>query len=438
MPGNERTTLSADAVVSAAGPVESVAARLAGGAASSCSKPGRASDAGLFRRRGRDDRPAHTISQTTSRSLPPVPASAARPSSTMHCAGEPRPRCWPSGARRTASTLTDAAFAPFVDGHGARSARPQQHASMIETPGCCSAAPGDGWSGESMPRSGEVAPTSICATSAVRRVRSSRRCYVHRAPSAPEHASSRMPASIASNSRTVRCGPCTRRASTHSPDARREPARRYRSSPLPAACQLPALLRSGLASGSVRAFNFWPIHVTGRFDSRSSASGPTMAYAVTSGRAWTYRSGLHARNTAVHPIATASALPGFGSAHNRMADLPHLARARRAARSRAAVSRYDAGAVRVNHALNDRRRLAQGWSPSRAFLAAGSSGDPSVEGSAGVRGDAISRRGMASSGPPARVCCTRCISSAAPAPGGETRPAACGLTVGFAAREDCS
>jgi choline dehydrogenase-like flavoprotein len=107
--------------------------------------------------------------------------------------------------------------------------------------------------------------------------------------------------------------------------------------------------------------------------------GPTMAIAVTEfrnvhgGRG----PGFMLENTAVHPIATASALPGFGAEHAaRMAALPHLARAlvvlRDETRGRITVDGDGRPALDYPLSAGDRIRLHAGMRAiARAYLAAG-------------------------------------------------------------------
>jgi len=142
------------------------------------------------------------------------------------------------------------------------------------------------------------------------------------------------------------------------------------------------LLRSGLGSAAVgRDLQFHTsLHVTGRFEEPINGYyGPTMAYAVTqfSDVNGSGGPGFMLENVAVHPIATASALPGFGEAYARaMAELPHLARALVVLRdrSRGVLGVDDDGRPGIRYVLEayDRRRLRDGMlAIARAFLAAG-------------------------------------------------------------------
>ncbi len=143
------------------------------------------------------------------------------------------------------------------------------------------------------------------------------------------------------------------------------------------------LLRSGITGDGVvgKDLQFHTsLHVTGRFaEPIHGYYGPTMAYAVTqfSDVNGNGGPGFMLENVAVHPIATASALPGFGEAHGRaMAELPHLARALVVLRdrSRGILGVDDQGRPGVRYLLDayDRRRLRDGiLAIARAFLAAG-------------------------------------------------------------------
>lgn len=142
------------------------------------------------------------------------------------------------------------------------------------------------------------------------------------------------------------------------------------------------LLRSGIrGDGAVGAG--LQLHssaaVTARFDEPVHGYfGPTMAFAVTQfsdvhGHAGP---GFMLENTAVHPLVTAAALPGFGAEHERaMAALPQLARAvvvlRDATRGR--VECDDEGRGRYVYALEpgDIERLRTALRElARAYLAA--------------------------------------------------------------------
>lgn len=94
------------------------------------------------------------------------------------------------------------------------------------------------------------------------------------------------------------------------------------------------LLRSGIDGGGAVGAGLQlhsSVAVTARFDEPVHGYfGPTMAYAVTqfSDVHGHTGPGFMLENTAVHPLVTATALPGFGVEHERaMAALPWLARA---------------------------------------------------------------------------------------------------------------
>ena len=122
------------------------------------------------------------------------------------------------------------------------------------------------------------------------------------------------------------------------------------------------------------------LHVTALFDEPVHGYyGPTMAYAVTEFADVNGRTGpgFMIENTAVHPIATASALPGFGAEHAaRMGRLPHLARAlvvlRDRTRGRVDVDATGRPAVSYELVPEDLQRLHDGMiAIARAYLAAG-------------------------------------------------------------------
>ena len=92
------------------------------------------------------------------------------------------------------------------------------------------------------------------------------------------------------------------------------------------------LLRSGIGGRAGQGLQFHSsVHVTARFpDPVHGYYGPTMAYAVDELSDVNGHRGPGAmiESVTVHPIVTASALPGFGAAHaDTMAALPYLARA---------------------------------------------------------------------------------------------------------------
>jgi len=92
------------------------------------------------------------------------------------------------------------------------------------------------------------------------------------------------------------------------------------------------LLRSGVAGRAGQGLQFHSsVHVTARFEEPVHGYyGPTMAYAVDElSDVHGHRGpGAMIESVTVHPIVTASALPGFGAEHaDVMAALPNLARA---------------------------------------------------------------------------------------------------------------
>jgi choline dehydrogenase-like flavoprotein len=138
----------------------------------------------------------------------------------------------------------------------------------------------------------------------------------------------------------------------------------------------PALLqRSDIAAGDGVAFHT-SVHVTARCrEPIHGYYGPTMGYAVTefSDVAGRRGPGFMIENTSVMPIATATALPGFGAVHaERMARLPYLARSLVVSHDRTR-GRVDAdGSVTYDLVTEDVERLRRGIrETTRAFLAAG-------------------------------------------------------------------
>jgi choline dehydrogenase-like flavoprotein len=145
------------------------------------------------------------------------------------------------------------------------------------------------------------------------------------------------------------------------------------------------LLRSGLAGdgaiGRGLAFHSSAI-ATARFDEPVHGYfGPTMSWAVTEFSDVNGRTGpgYMLENTAVHPLVTATSLPGFGAEHERvMAALPHLARAvvvlRDHTRGRVRVDAQ--GRARYEHEIEapDLERLRGALRElARAYLAADAS-----------------------------------------------------------------
>ncbi len=138
----------------------------------------------------------------------------------------------------------------------------------------------------------------------------------------------------------------------------------------------PALLqRSGVAAGDGVAFHT-TVHITARCaEPIHGYYGPTMGYAVSefSDVAGHRGPGFMIENVSVMPVATATALPGFGAVHaERMAQLSHLARALVVNHDRTR-GRIDAdGAVTYDLVPDDIERLRRGIrETTRAFLAAG-------------------------------------------------------------------
>jgi choline dehydrogenase-like flavoprotein len=140
------------------------------------------------------------------------------------------------------------------------------------------------------------------------------------------------------------------------------------------------LLRSGLSAGVGRGLQFHSsVIATARFaESVHGYFGPTMSYAVTEFSDVNGRRGpgFMLENTAVHPVVTATSLPGFGAEHQRVMEaLPDLARAvvvlRDETRGRVAIDAE--GRARYEHALleADVERLRRALRElARAYLAA--------------------------------------------------------------------
>jgi len=144
------------------------------------------------------------------------------------------------------------------------------------------------------------------------------------------------------------------------------------------------LLRSGIACVAAGAGAgvqlHTSLHVTARFlEPVHGYYGPTMAYAVSEFSDVNGRTGpgFMLENTAVHPIATASALPGFGPAHARlMSELPFLARTlvvlRDQARGRVRLGAAGAPELHYSLGVSDLLRLRHGMvAIAQAYLAAG-------------------------------------------------------------------
>jgi choline dehydrogenase-like flavoprotein len=125
------------------------------------------------------------------------------------------------------------------------------------------------------------------------------------------------------------------------------------------------LLRSGLGGRVGQGLQFHSsVHVTARFpDPIHGYYGPTMAYAVDELSDVHGRSGPGAmiESVTVHPIVTASALPGFGAAHAQtMAALPYLARALVVIHDRTRGTMAADGRVRYELLADDVERLRAG------------------------------------------------------------------------------
>jgi len=145
----------------------------------------------------------------------------------------------------------------------------------------------------------------------------------------------------------------------------------------------PLLLRSGIDGGGAVGAGLQlhsSVTATARFDEPVHGYfGPTMAYAITQfSDVHGHRGpGFMLENTAVHPLITATSLPGFGTEHERaMAALPHLARAvvvlRDATRGRVEIDGEGVGRYAYELAPGDIERLRQALRElARAYLAAG-------------------------------------------------------------------
>jgi choline dehydrogenase-like flavoprotein len=141
------------------------------------------------------------------------------------------------------------------------------------------------------------------------------------------------------------------------------------------------LLRSGIAGSAGRGLQLHTsLYVTARFrEPVHGYYGPTMGYGVTEFADVLGHGGpgFMLENTALHPIATAVALPGLGAEHARaMEALPFLARCvvLLRDRTRGSLSLDAAGRPRIRYApiQGDLARLRQGVvAAARAYLAAG-------------------------------------------------------------------
>ncbi len=284
--------------------------------------------------------------------------------------------------------LTDAAFAPFVeqawvDVHAEPTLRSHmnRNAHRLEL-----GSRRLGWKGEAMPRNVRgCARLGRCNWGCpIDAKQSALVSYVPRA----ERAGARVLADARVTRVRVEAGAVIGVDAQYLDPVTREPLAELRiDAPLvlvaAGVLETPALLlRSGIGSdGAVGAG--LQLHssaaVTARFDEPVHGYfGPTMAFAVTQfsdvhGHAGP---GFMLENTAVHPLITAAALPGFGSEHARaMQALPHLARAvvvlRDATRGRVEVD--DEGRARYAYGLEpgDVERLRRALRElARAYLAA--------------------------------------------------------------------
>jgi choline dehydrogenase-like flavoprotein len=137
------------------------------------------------------------------------------------------------------------------------------------------------------------------------------------------------------------------------------------------------LLRSGLGGRLGQGLQFHSsVHVTARFpDPIHGYYGPTMAYAVDelSDVHGHTGPGAMVESVTVHPIVTASALPGFGAAHaETMAALPYLARALVVIHDRTRGTVAADGAVTYALLAEDVERLRAGmFGAASCYLNAG-------------------------------------------------------------------
>jgi choline dehydrogenase-like flavoprotein len=142
------------------------------------------------------------------------------------------------------------------------------------------------------------------------------------------------------------------------------------------------LLRSGLRGAGIGAGLqlHSTLYVAARFpEPVHGYYGPTMAWGVTefADVLGMRGPGFMLENTAVHPVATALALPGFGAQHERAAAaLPYLARCvvLLRDRSRGRLTLGDDGRARLHYDLvaDDLARLREGLAAAaRLYLAAG-------------------------------------------------------------------
>ena len=125
------------------------------------------------------------------------------------------------------------------------------------------------------------------------------------------------------------------------------------------------LLRSGLGGRAGAGLQFHSsVHVTARFeDPVHGYYGPTMGYAVDElSDVHGHRGpGAMIESVTVHPVVTATALPGFGAPHAAvMAQLPHLARALVVIHDRTRGTMTADGTVRYALVAEDLERLRAG------------------------------------------------------------------------------
>jgi choline dehydrogenase-like flavoprotein len=137
----------------------------------------------------------------------------------------------------------------------------------------------------------------------------------------------------------------------------------------------PLLEQSGIAAGAGVQMHS-SVHVTARFaEPIHGYYGPTMSYAIdelsdVNGHAGP---GVMIESVSALPLPTASALPGFGAAHEaQMRQLAHFARALVVIRDRARGTVLPDGTVAYEPTRDDLDRLRTGIAAAaRAYLAAG-------------------------------------------------------------------
>jgi choline dehydrogenase-like flavoprotein len=286
--------------------------------------------------------------------------------------------------------LTDAAFAPHVDRAwrdiNASPTTPEhlnRNARRLEL-----GAARLGWAGEAMPRSVKgCANLGLCNLGCPSGAKqSTARTYVPRA----EAAGARVLPDTRAERIEVKGGRAKAVLARRLDSATRLPRETLRIE-APLVCVAAGvlatpglLLRSGLgcfAAGAGAGVQLHTsLHVTARFlEPVYGYYGPTMAYAVSEFSDVNGRGGpgFMLENTAAHPIATASALPGFGEKHARLLSaLPFLARALVVLRdrTRGRVGLGEQGESELHYPLDpyDLTRLQDGMvAIARAYLAAG-------------------------------------------------------------------